>query len=539
MSAVPANLSSPPHPDRAPVDDLAQPFRLESMGVRGRLVRLGPALDRILGPHRYPPAVAEILAEGVTMASVLATGLKYDGIFTLQTRGDGPVGTLVADVTSDGALRGYARFDAHRLDDAAEGAGGPVPRLLGAGHMAFTVDQGPDTERYQGITELAGATLADCAHTYFRSSEQLATAMALRARTREGEAGVAAGARACALVLQHLPTETPVRLGGGAGARRGGGRGLAPGRDPHGRPDHGGDAGPGPGARGPALPSVPPGGHPGLSAKAPGPGLPLLPAAGGGDPPHAAAPRGGGDVGRRCGHRHLRVLQVRLRLRASGPGRGLRALMAARPPWNDGAMASFRLLLGAAGAFLLPGLLAGLLAGCESSVLPGGFSEITFEHRPKLTLDVAAVQVDTRFRASLAAPNVEHLVPAPPDRALQRWARDRLRAAGRGGSARFEILDAAVVEERLPVTRGLRGAFVSEQSERYTARAEARLTVFDDRGNLLASATANATRATTVAEDATLSEREKAWFELTEALMGIFDAEMERVTRRFLGGFLL
>ena len=178
------------------------------MGVRGRLVRLGPALDRILGPHRYPAAVAEILAESVTMASVLATGLKYEGIFILQTTGDGPVGTLVADVTNHGALRGYARFDAARLA-ATDSAVGPVPRLLGAGHMAFTVDQGPDTERYQGITELTGATLADCAHTYFRQSEQLETAIAIRARAHEGETGFVAGARACALVLQHLPTSTP------------------------------------------------------------------------------------------------------------------------------------------------------------------------------------------------------------------------------------------------------------------------------------------------------------------------------------------
>ncbi len=179
------------------------------MGVRGRLVRLGPALDRILEPLRYPPPVAEILAECITMASVLATGLKYEGVFTLQTTGDGPVGTMVADVTNDGALRGYARFDADRLAETTNGAVGSVPRLLGAGHMAFTVDQGPDTERYQGITELTGATLADCAHTYFRQSEQLETAIAIRALAREDDTGFAAGGRACALVLQHLPTDTP------------------------------------------------------------------------------------------------------------------------------------------------------------------------------------------------------------------------------------------------------------------------------------------------------------------------------------------
>ena len=200
-----------PDPNAGPMQDLVQPFRLESAGVRGRLVRLGPALDRIVGPHKYPTEVATLLAEGITIASALASGMKYDGIFTLQTSGNGPVRTLVTDVTSEGGLRGYARVDAERLANAdpASGASGPVPRLLGAGHMAFTVDQGPDTERYQGITELTGSTLADCAHNYFRRSEQLETAFTLFAEAREAEGGAATGARGGAVMLQHLPTETP------------------------------------------------------------------------------------------------------------------------------------------------------------------------------------------------------------------------------------------------------------------------------------------------------------------------------------------
>ena len=179
--------------------DLVQPFQVETLGVRGRLVRLGPALDAILGGHGYPEPAAAMLAETLALAAALAGGLKYDGIFTLQTQGDGPLGMMVADITSDGALRGYARFDAERLEDAS-GTGGPVPRLLGAGHMAFTVDQGSDTERYQGITELEGATLADCAHVYFRQSEQLETAITLAATPAP------AGGRAGALMIQRMPS---------------------------------------------------------------------------------------------------------------------------------------------------------------------------------------------------------------------------------------------------------------------------------------------------------------------------------------------
>ena len=185
--------------------DLIQPFQIETLGVRGRLVRLSAALEGVLSAHGYPGPVATLLSETLGLTVVLAGALKYQGVFTLQTQGDGPVPVMVADMTSAGDLRGYARFDAGRLAAAMEsGAAGmenPVPRLLGAGHLAFTVDQGPDTERYQGITELTGPTLADCAHTYFRQSEQLQTAIMLAATA--GGPGIRA--RSAALMIQRLP----------------------------------------------------------------------------------------------------------------------------------------------------------------------------------------------------------------------------------------------------------------------------------------------------------------------------------------------
>ncbi len=181
------------------INDVVQPFQLESLGVRGRLVRLGPALEAMLAPHDYPPAVAGILGETLAFAAVLAAGLKYDGVFSLQTSSDGPINMMVTDITSDGGMRGYARFDADAVARAAESDGSLVPRLLGNGHLAFTVDQGPDTERYQGITSLEGATLTECAHNYFRQSEQLASAVIL-AGSEPGS-----GARAGGLMVQRLP----------------------------------------------------------------------------------------------------------------------------------------------------------------------------------------------------------------------------------------------------------------------------------------------------------------------------------------------
>src|SRR5215467_6877884 len=186
-------------------DDLIQPFKIEGQAVRGRLVRLGPLIDSVLDRHQYPPVVAELLGELVALAAGLAGALKYDGVFTLQTKGDGPVRLMVADVTSEGDVRGYAQFDAEKLaavTRAASGASLSVPKLLGAGYLAFTVDQGSHTERYQGIVELTGATLADCVHHYFRQSEQLRAVVKVAAGRTPDD-----GWRAGALMLQRLPPE--------------------------------------------------------------------------------------------------------------------------------------------------------------------------------------------------------------------------------------------------------------------------------------------------------------------------------------------
>jgi molecular chaperone Hsp33 len=177
-------------------DDLILPFQIEAQGLRGRLVRMGPLVDDILQRHDYPVPVARLLAEMLALAALLAGALKYEGVFTLQTSGDGPVRLMVADITSAGAMRGYAQFDAARLPAEGEAS---VPRLLGAGHLAFTVDQGDFTDRYQGIVELTGATLADCVHHYFRQSEQLQCALRLAVTHAEGHW------RAGALMLQRLP----------------------------------------------------------------------------------------------------------------------------------------------------------------------------------------------------------------------------------------------------------------------------------------------------------------------------------------------
>jgi len=184
--------------------DLVQPFQLDVSNVRGRAVRLGRVLDELLGLHDYPRQVEQIVAETAVATVLLASLLKYDGVFTLQAKGDGPVSLLVVDVTTAGDVRAYARFDAERL--ASADASAPFQSLVGEGYLAFTVDQGENTEGYQGIVALAGPTLADALAHYFEQSEQLPTAAKLAARRYPD------GWRAGAVLIQHLPEEDEGRI---------------------------------------------------------------------------------------------------------------------------------------------------------------------------------------------------------------------------------------------------------------------------------------------------------------------------------------
>lgn len=182
--------------------DLLLPFQIEAGSVRGRLVRLGPALDAAVGVHDLPVPVGARLAETVVLGGALAGALKYDGVFTLQIQAEGAIPLLVADVTSDGDLRAYARFDDDRLTEArARDELAPVPRYFGKGYLAFTVDQGPDTERYQGLVALDGETLSVCTESYLSQSEQLASAVV----TAVAPPGNGRGWRAAALIIQRMP----------------------------------------------------------------------------------------------------------------------------------------------------------------------------------------------------------------------------------------------------------------------------------------------------------------------------------------------
>lgn len=174
-------------------------FTIAARQVRGRFVRLGPALKVILAAHNYPPVAEKLLAESLVLTVLLGSTLKTtDGQLTMQAQtGGGPIELLVCDY-KEGELRGYLKFDAERLAEA-----GPDPTLFalfGEGFLAITFDQAATGERYQGIVPLEGTSIGAAAEHYFEQSEQIPSLIKLAAQ-HDAEAGCVAGG----LLLQHLP----------------------------------------------------------------------------------------------------------------------------------------------------------------------------------------------------------------------------------------------------------------------------------------------------------------------------------------------
>ena len=183
-------------------------FHIDNGAFMGRLVRLDKVVNTILGRHQYPRQVSAVVAESTALGALLSSTIKYNGLFTLQTQSSGPVTMVVVDVTSEGRIRACANVNQEMLDKALELRKSDTdellaaPHYMGNGHLAFTVDQGPETDLYQGIVDLQGKNLSECALRYFKQSEQIETYLQLflQAPDKDGENWKAAG-----ILLQKLP----------------------------------------------------------------------------------------------------------------------------------------------------------------------------------------------------------------------------------------------------------------------------------------------------------------------------------------------
>ena len=181
----------------------------------------------------------------------------------------------------------------------------------------------------------------------------------------------------------------------------------------------------------------------------------------------------------------------------------------------------------------------GTLGGCNTPPERYEFPELTYAHLPPIRLNVAVIDVLDSYHPPMAAPNVEHLFPTPPAKAMERWARDRLVAAGNNGGALFTITRADVLEVPLARTTGIKGVFTTDQSYRYDAMLQVKLEAENTSGLRRGSITAQAKRSRTVDEDITLNQRERLWFEMTELLMRDIGTEIEKQINTYMPAFLV
>lgn len=202
--------------DKMTPDDHILPFQVgesaRSTAVRGHVVRLSGSIDTILSAHnnaekKFNDVLSRFVGETAVLVTMMGASLKFDGKLILQVQGDGPVSMVVADYNADGSLRATASVPG---DEPLAQTATTLSELLGTGHMAMTVDQGADMERYQGVTPLDGDSLETAIVSYFQQSEQIPTAV----RLAVGKIALPGGReywRAGGIIAQYVPGEGGIR----------------------------------------------------------------------------------------------------------------------------------------------------------------------------------------------------------------------------------------------------------------------------------------------------------------------------------------
>ena len=193
-------------------DDTILPFQLDRADIRGRVGQLDSVLETILGQHDYPAAVAALVAEATLITALIGQTIKRRWRLSLQIRGDGPLRMIATDYFGPAEEEAPARMRAYAAYDAAALAAAAPEKpfdLIGQGVLAILIDQGPGSAPYQGVTPIAGESLADCAETYFAQSEQIPTRFAL-AMGEAVEPGGESHWRGGGVLLQHMPKASPI-----------------------------------------------------------------------------------------------------------------------------------------------------------------------------------------------------------------------------------------------------------------------------------------------------------------------------------------
>lgn len=177
--------------------DVMHRFLFDDTDLRGEVVSLANSYAEVLANNAFPSSVQRLLGEFLAAVSMMSGRLKFDGILTLQARGEGPLPLIMAECSNHKELRAVAQLAEGA--DLAQFEGLTLPQLLGKGVLAIIIE--PEKgQRYQGIVPMDADTLAGCLEHYFEQSEQLKTRFWLAA---DVDSKTAAG-----LMLQAMPEQT-------------------------------------------------------------------------------------------------------------------------------------------------------------------------------------------------------------------------------------------------------------------------------------------------------------------------------------------
>ena len=167
------------------------------------------------------------------------------------------------------------------------------------------------------------------------------------------------------------------------------------------------------------------------------------------------------------------------------------------------------------------------LGACTSAPPRPQARQISFANLAPISFDVARIEVVQQYQPPQVPPNVDHLTPVSPSDAIRRWANERVRAMGASGTMRVIIKDASITETTLAPTTGVRGAFTTDQSERYDGRLSVDLVVEVPSRRFQGYTGATVARTISVPENVSLQGRDDAWHSLVERMMADLNAKLE------------
>jgi hypothetical protein len=170
---------------------------------------------------------------------------------------------------------------------------------------------------------------------------------------------------------------------------------------------------------------------------------------------------------------------------------------------------------------------ATLLTACADAPKGPSYPQVRFTDKPAISFSASSVDISSTYRAPLREPNVDHLFPVSLESTARNWASDRLNAAGGPNRLRYIVTDASAIEEKLDTTKGIKGAFTTDQSERYTAQISVRLEVINSHGNVVGEAEVTVKRSHTVAEDYTVNQRNQIWYDMNRDLGADLNEKLE------------